>query len=117
MKTKSLNIISALAIGVFALGTTLYAQQGSHATDTRIGSIRHDKSDKAAAEAKAITKAEAEKKYPIKGGAYPTGDRDTHDPAGIIRSPYPPNEKYDCSKIAHGGLVLDTKANKVFVRP
>jgi hypothetical protein len=113
MKMKSLKILLAIVAGSFLLGTPLYAQF----SDSRIGSIRHDKSDKQAAEAKAITKAEAEKKYPMKGGAYPTGDRDPHDPSGIIRSPYPPNEKYDCSKIAHGGLVVDTKTNKVFVRP
>ena len=113
MKTKSVKILVAIVAGSFLLGTPLYAQF----SDSRIGSIRHDKTDKAAAEAKAITKAEAEKKYPMKGGAYPTGERDPHDPSGVVRSPYPPNEKYDCSKIAHGGLVLDTKANKVFVRP
>ena len=113
MKNKSLKIISALVAGSFLLGAPLYAQF----SDSRIGSIRHDKTDKAAAEAKGITKAEAEKKYPVKGGAYPTGDRDPHDAAGIVRSPFPPNEKYDCSKIAHGGLVVDPKANKVFVRP
>jgi hypothetical protein len=113
MKMKSLKILLAIVVGSFLLGTSLNAQF----SDSRIGSIRHDKTDKAATEAKAITKAEAEKKYPMKGGAYPTGDRDTHDASGIIRSPYPPNEKYDCSKIAHGGLVLDTKVNKVFVRP
>lgn len=113
MKNKSLKLLSAIVAGSFLLGTPLYAQF----SDSRIGSIRHDKTDKAATEAKGISKEEALKKYPVKGGAYPSGDRDTHDASGIIRSPYPPNEKYDCSKIAHGGLVLDTKANKVFVRP
>ena len=113
MKMKSLKILLAIVAGSFLLGTPLYAQF----SDSRIGSIRHDKSDKQAAEAKPITKADAEKKYPMKGGAYPTGDRDPKDPSGVVRSPYPPNEKYDCSKIAHGGLVVDTKANKVFVRP
>ena len=110
---KSLKILLAIVAGSFLLGTPLYAQF----SDSRIGSIRHDKGDKQAIEAQAITKAEAEKKYPMKGGAYPAGERDPHDPSGIVRSPYPPNEKYDCSKIAHGGLVVDTKTNKVFVRP
>ena len=113
MKMKSLKILVAIVAGSFLLGTPLYAQF----SDSRIGSIRHDKTDKAAAEAKAITKAEAEKKYPIKGGAYPTGERNPHDPSGVVRSPYPPNDRYDCSKVAHGGLVVDVKANKVFVRP
>ena len=117
MKTKSVNIVSTLVIGVFVLGTTLYAQQGGHATDSRIGSIGRERQEKQAIEAKAITKAEADKKYPVKGGAYPTGERDPHDPSGVVRSPYPPNEKYDCSKVAHGALVVDVKANKVFVRP
>jgi len=75
MKNKSLKILLAIVAGSFLLGTPLYAQF----SDSRIGSIRHDKSDKQAAEAKGITKAEAEKKYPMKGGAYPTGDRDPHD--------------------------------------
>ena len=113
MKMKSLKILSAITIAFFVLGTTVYAQ----GTDTRIGSIKREQGEHGATEAKAISKADAEKKYPVKGGAYPTGDRDPHDAAGIVRSPFPPNEKYDCSKIAHGGLVVDPKANKVFVRP
>ena len=113
MKIKSLKIVSTLVIGVFLLGTNLYAQ----GTDSRIGSIARERVDHGAVEAKAITKAEAEKKYPMKGGAYPTGQRDAHDASGIVVSPYPPHEKYDCSKVAHGALVVDTKANKVFVRP
>ena len=113
MKMKSLKIISAIVIALFVLGTTVYAQ----GTDSRIGSIAHERQEKQAVEAKAITKAEAEKKYPLRGGSYPTGQRDPHDPSGVIISPYPPHERYDCSKIAHGGLVLDASVNKVFVRP
>jgi len=113
MKMKSLKILSAITIALFVLGTALYAQ----GTDSRIGSIARESGQKGAIEAKAITKAEAEKKYPVKGGAYPAGQRDPHDPSGIVVSPYPPHEKYDCSKVAHGGLVVDVKANKVFVRP
>jgi hypothetical protein len=113
MKNKSVKIPLAIVAGSFLLGTPLYAQF----SDSRIGSIRHEGQDKQAIVAKAITKAEAEKKYPMKGGAYPAAERDPHDPSGIVRSPYPPNEKYDCSKIAHGGLVIDEKAQKVFVRP
>ena len=113
MKNKSLKILSAITIASVVLGTTLYAQ----GTDSRIGSIARERGEKQAIEAKAITKAEAEKKYPRKSGTYPLGTRDAHDPSGVVSSPYPPHEKYDCSKVAHGALVVDTKANKVFVRP
>ena len=113
MKKKSLKILSASTIALFVLGTTVYAQ----GTDSRIGSIARERQEKQAVEAKAITKAEAEKKYPMKGGAYPPGQRDPHDPSGVVASPYPPHEKYNCSKVAHGGLVVDAKVNKVFVRP
>jgi hypothetical protein len=113
MKTKSVKIVSAIAIALFCLGTTGYAQ----GTDSRIGSIGRERVDHNATEAKAITPAEAQKKYPMKGNSYPTGTRNPHDPSGVVVSPYPPNEKYDCSKIAHGGLAIDPKANKVFVRP
>jgi len=113
MKMKSLKILSAITIALFVLGTTLYAQ----GTDSRIGSIGRERVEHGATEAKAITKAEADKKYPIKGGAYPLGQRDPTDPSGVVASPYPPHEKYNCSKVAHGGLVLDAKVNKVFVYP
>ena len=111
MKADSLKILSAITVALFVLGTTLYAQ----GTDSRIGSIKHEAG---VTQATAITKAEAEKKYPPPhGGSYPPGTRDAHDPSGVVVSPYPPHERYDCSKVAHGGLVVDTKANKVFVRP
>ena len=105
MKTKSLTIISAVVIGLFALGTTVYAQ----GTDTRISHPVMDGT--------AITKADAEKKYPPKSGTYPPGTRDAHDPSGVVSSPYPPHEKYNCSKVNHGGLVLDVRAKQVFVYP
>jgi len=114
MKTKSLKIISAIVIAFFALGTTGFAQ----GTDSRIGSIKQSQVEHGATQATAITKAEAEKKYPPPhGGSYPPGTRNAHDPSGVVVSPYPPHESYECSKIAHGGLVLDVKVNKVFVRP
>ena len=105
MKTKSLTIISAVVIGLFALGTTVYAQ----GTDTRISHSVMDGT--------AITKADAEKKYPPKSGTYPPGSRDAHDPSGVVSSPYPPYQKYNCLKINHGGLVLDVRAKQVFVYP
>jgi hypothetical protein len=105
MKTKSLTIISAVVVGLFALGTTIYAQ----GTDTRTSHPVMDGT--------AITKADAEKKYPPKSGTYPPGSRDAHDPSGVVSSPYPPYQKYNCSKINHGGLVLDVRAKQVFVYP
>jgi len=110
MKTKSLKIIGAVVVGLFVLGTMAYAQGGRQGTDS--GRSRP------IVQGKAITKAEAEKQYPPpKGGGYPMGERDPHDPPFVITSPYPPHQKFDCSKIARGGLVLDTTANKVFVSP
>jgi hypothetical protein len=107
MKMKSLKIISAITIAFFMLGTTLYAQ----GIDSRIGQGH------SVIEATAITKADAEKKYPPPAGGYPPGTRDAHEASGLVTSPYPPYQKYECAKIAHGGLVLDIRAKKVFVRP
>ena len=67
--------------------------------------------------ATAITKADAEKKYPPPGGHYPPATRNPSYPSGVVMSPYPPNQQYDCSKVAHGGLVLDIRAKRVFVYP
>ncbi len=108
MKTKSLKIVSALLVGLFLLGTTAYAQQRD-ATDTR--------TSRPVIEGTAITKEEAQKKYPPKAGAYPPGNRNPHDESGVVASPYPPYQKYNCSKISHGGLVLDVRAKQVFVYP
>jgi hypothetical protein len=105
MKTKSLKIVSALIVGLLALGTTLHAQ----GVDTR---TTHP-----VMEATGITKADAEKKYPPHGGNYPAASRDPHDASGLVTSPYPPYQKYDCKKINHGGLVLDVRAKHVFIYP
>ena len=113
MKNKSLRILSAITIASAVLGTSLYAQ----GTDSRIGSIARERQEKQAIAATPLTKAEAEKKYPPKSGTYPLGARDAHDPSGVVSSPYPPHEKYDCSKVNHGGLVLDVRAKQVFVYP
>ncbi len=67
--------------------------------------------------AKGITKEEAEKKYPARNGKYPMGERDAHQTSGLVSSPYPPHTQFDCSNVSHGELVLDTRTNKVFVRP
>jgi len=113
MKIKSLKIVLTLVIGVFLLGTNLYAQ----GTDSRIGSIARERGEKGAIEATPLTKAEADKKYPSKSKTYPAATRDAHDPSGVVSSPYPPHEKYNCSKVNHGGLVLDVHAKQVFVYP
>jgi hypothetical protein len=107
MKTNSLKIISVTLLGLFVLGTSLRAQGPATA-----GGGSHP------IEAKQISKLEAEKKYPPpKGGVYPPGERDPHQASGIVTSPYPPHQVFDCSKVPHGALVLDTRTNKVFVRP
>jgi len=64
-----------------------------------------------------ITKQEAAKKQSPPSAGYPTGERSLHAASGLIMSPYSPHKEFDCSKINHGDLVLDTYANKVFVRP
>ena len=102
---KSVKIISALMLGVFVLATTLNAQ----GIDTR--------TTKPVMQGEAITKEDALKKYPPPSSGYPRGTRDAHDPSGVVASPYSPNQKYDCSKINHGGLVLDVRTKKVFVYP
>jgi hypothetical protein len=110
MKANSLKILSAVVTGLFVLGMTLYAQGGRDAVDSR---TTHP-----VMTATAITKADAEKKYPAPhGGHYPLGTRNPHDPSGVVTSPYPPYQQYDCSKVAHGGLVVDVRAKRVFVYP
>ncbi len=108
MKANSLKVVSATVIALFVFGSILRAQ----GIDSRIGQ-GHE-----VMKATAITKADADKKYPMPhGSAYPPGTRDAHDASGLVTSPYPPYQKYDCSGIAHGGLILDVRAKKVFVRP
>jgi hypothetical protein len=120
MKTKLTAVISALAVTFLALmiANTVIAQD-SRAPDSRIGSSQVGGG---VIDATPITPEEAAKKYPPpKGGGYPKGDRDPHASGqrstSIITSPYPPHQAYECSKVAHGGLVLDTRVKKVFVRP
>ena len=110
MNANSLKILSAVVTGLFVLSMTLYAQGGRDAVDSR---TTHP-----VMTATAITKPDAEKKYPApKGGQYPPGTRNPHDPSGVVTSPYPPYQQYDCSKVAHGGLVVDVRAKRVFVYP
>jgi len=107
MKTSPVKIMSVAVLGLFVLGTTVCAQTGPA---TAGGSGQ-------AIEAKQITKTEAEKKYPPPSSGYPMGERDAHQASGIVTSPYPPHQKFDCSKVPHGGYVPDTHINNVFVRP
>jgi hypothetical protein len=112
MKANSLKILSAVAVSLFVLSTALHGQMsGRDVPDSR--------TNRPIMEATAITQADAEKKYPPpKGGHYPPGTRNPHDPSGVVTSPYPPYQQYDCTKkVAHGGLVLDVRAKKVFVYP
>ncbi len=110
MKANSLKILSAVVTALFVLNMTLYAQGGRDAIDSR--------TSHPVMTATAITKADAEKQYPApKGGHYPPGTRSPHDPSGVVTSPYPPYQQYDCSKVAHGGLVVDIRAKHVFVYP
>ena len=110
MNANSLKILSAVVTGLFVLSMTLYAQGGRDAVDSR--------TSHPVMTATAITKADAEKKYPApKEGHYPPGTRNPHDPSGVVTSPYPPYQQYDCSKVAHGGLVVDVRAKRVFVYP
>ena len=110
MKANSLKILSAVVTALFVLSMTLYAQGGRDAIDSR--------TSHPVMTATAITKADAEKQYPApKGGHYPPGTRSPHDPSGVVTSPYPPYQQYDCSKVAHGGLVVDIRAKHVFMYP
>jgi len=110
MKANPLKIITAVVVSLFVLGTALYGQMsGRDPVDSR--------TSHPVMTATAITKADADKKYPPRGGTYPRGNRNPHDPSGYVSSPYPPYQQYDCSKVAHGGLVLDVRAKHVFIYP
>jgi hypothetical protein len=112
MKLNSLKILAAVVVSLFVLGSALHGQMsGRDPVDSR--------TSHPIMAATAITKADAEKKYPApKGGHYPPGTRSPHDPSGVVTSPYPPYQQYDCSKVvAHGGLVLDVRAKHVFIYP
>jgi hypothetical protein len=126
---KYLAVILATVVGFFALGVSMtMGQYGQSAPNSKAPSSG---SPAASADAKKpgmvitggaivgtpITKEEAAKKYPMPNGkSYPMGDRDNHKPSGWVNSPYS-RDVYDCSKIGHGELVLDTHVNKVFIRP
>jgi hypothetical protein len=130
MKTKLIAVLSAMAVSWLALvfSNTAVAQYarpgGAESSKPKPPTGGTSASDSTRSQGKStsnmatpISPEEAAKKYPPPKGKYPLGERDPHKASGIIASPYPPRVEYDCSQIAHGGLVLDTRVNKVFVRP
>ena len=122
MKTRLIAVVSAVA--VICLSHLAMAQMKAGSSENYRPQAKNDanpnqlaqKGTGGAAVAKQVTPEEAVKKYPAKG-KYPMGERDPHKPDGIVNSPYPPRTEFDCSQVPHGGLVLDTHVNKVFVRP
>jgi hypothetical protein len=128
MKTKLVRVVSVVVVSWLALivaNSTLAQMQrsgGEYAKQPAAGAPATGPSQAVGASgakmATPIAKEEAAKKYPPpKSGQYPMGERDPHKASGVIDSPYPPHTEFDCSKINHGDLVLDTRVNKVFVRP
>jgi hypothetical protein len=120
MKTK-LSLITAIPFLVLALSVTALAQTQPQKPPANPGGSGEAKPGTVLTGggivATPITKEEAAKKCPMQKGNYPMGERDSHQPSGWINSPFPPRTMYDCSKIGHGELVLDTHVNRVFTRP
>ena len=135
MKTKMSLFCGALIALSLILDGTLFAQMGGYGGGPKSNSSSN--SSKAGANPSAspggkkpgevltggaivatpITEQEAMKKYPPPNGkSYPVGERDNHQPSGWIISPYS-HKVFDCSNIPQDGLALDTRVNKVFVRP
>src|ERR1700692_4069341 len=116
MKTKLVTVVSVVAVSWLALifSNTAVGQErtgGQYARPPSGASQPAAPSPGAlgaggAPVATPITPEEAAKKYPALKGKYPVGEKDAHNPSGIITSPYPPHKDFDCSKIAHGGLVV-----------
>jgi hypothetical protein len=132
MKTKLITLVSVLAVSGLALMFSDFAlaqrstsgmegskpQPPSTTTTSATGAARTQQGAAGSIVATPITQEDAMKKYPPpSSGKYPMGERDPHKASGVVTSPYPPHKDFDCSQIAHGGLVLDTHVNKVFVRP
>ena len=125
VKTRLIAVVSAVAVSclTFILSNTAVAQmkEGSSYQQQNPKGPNSSQVSKQGASgtvvATPITPQEAAKKYPAPKGKYPMGERDPHKADGVVNSPYPPRTEFDCSNIPHGGLVLDTHVNKVFVRP
>jgi len=124
MKTRMIAIVSAVAVSCLTLILSNAAvaqmkegqsyQQPNKAPDS---SKVSKQGVGGAVIATPITPQDAAKKYPASKGKYPMGERDPHNADGVVNSPYPPRTAFDCSNVPHGGLVVDTHVNKVFVRP
>ena len=125
MKTRLIAVVSAVAVSCLTLilSNTAVAQMregGTYQQQNPKGpdSSQVSKQGKGGATvATQISPQDAAKKYPAAKGKYPMGERDPHKADGLVNSPYPPRTAFDCSSVPHGGLVLDTHVNKVFVRP
>jgi len=129
MKTKLITVVSAVATSWLALSLTDMAvaqmrpsggSESSRASSTNTAGATQASQQQGtggAIVATQITPQDAAKKYPAPNGRYPAGERDPHKSSGLVNSPYPPHTEFDCSKVPHNGLVLDTRTNKVFVRP
>jgi hypothetical protein len=125
MKTRLIAVVSAVAVSCLTLilSNTAVAQMregGTYQQQNPKGpdSSQVSKQGKGGAiVATQISPQDAAKKYPAAKGKYPMGERDPHKADGVVNSPYPPHTEFDCSNVPHGGLVLDTHVNKVFVRP
>ena len=129
MKTRLTPVVSAVAVSCLTLilSNTAVAQMksGSGSNDNYKPQPNNQLDPNKMAQKSAgggnvatqISPQDAAKKYPAAKGKYPMGERDPHKPDGIVNSPYPPRTGFDCSQVPHGGLVLDTHVNKVFVRP
>jgi hypothetical protein len=96
-------ILSAIVLGLFALGT-IGSVSAAGGADTKAP--------------KEITKEEAAKNYPPPQGknSYPPGVPAATSTGGFIQSPYSSNV-YDCRKVKHGAFLLDESVKKVFVKP
>ena len=125
MKTRLITVVSAVAVSclAFFLSNTVVAQM-KEGTSYQQQNPKGPDSSKVSKQgtsgaviATQVTPQDAAKKYPAPKGKYPMGERDPHNADGVVNSPYPPRTAFDCSNIPHGGLVLDTHVNKVFVRP
>lgn len=124
VKTRLIAVVSAVAVSLtLVLSNTAVAQMKEGQSYQQANPKTPDTSKVSkqgvggAAVATAITPQDAAKKYPAPKGKYPMGERDPHNADGVVNSPYPPRTAFDCSSVPHGGLVLDTHVNKVFVRP
>jgi len=124
VKTSLIAVVSAVAVSLTLISSNTAVAQMKEGQSYQQANPKTPDTSKVskqgvggAAVATAITPQDAAKKYPAPKGKYPMGERDPHNADGVVNSPYPPRTAFDCSSVPHGGLVLDTHVNKVFVRP